>query len=259
MGKFLWTVVVFFKYKQLINGYEVTAWWRPFDEKSETGTVMLNFLNVETGAEYQYWSLKYNSYDTDKISFAKDFKGHQKGDIHYFDYTTPDTKDPFKEVNGNSPLGYYTPFQFLDIDFDGEDELLISDWYQGQAGNGYEVFKLTEKGLQKLDYMPLDRLSNIDRIDTKNRTITLVLFDGASDEAEFYFSHKKRKDKITVKPEFYSSCANRFDFAKYNKELGAPFALDSIAERVAREREGMIRASYRVEGERIVRCIRGGS
>ena len=164
------------------------------------------------------------------MTFAKDFKGYHKGDVYYFDYTSPDTLDHFKKYNDNSPLGYYSPFQFLDIDFDGEDELLVSDWYQGKAGNNYEVFKLTEDGLQKQEYMPLDRLTNMDLIDLEKRTITLVEMSGASDNATFYFSYKERKDKISDLPEFHSECANMFDFEKYNSELGVPFVLDSIKE-----------------------------
>ena len=223
-------IEVYFKYNQMINGYEVTARWRPFDKSSEVGPILINFRNPETRTEYNYFSPKYHSHDTDRISLAKDFKGHNDGDIYYFDYTSPDTIDQFKDLNDNSPIGYYTPFQFLDIDFNGEDELLISDNYQGQAGNTYEVYKLANDGLQKLDYMPLSQLTNMDRIDMEKKTITIVRFVGADDTAEFYFSHKVRKDRITNIPKFYSNSARDFDFVQYNKEYGAPFALDSIKE-----------------------------
>lgn len=244
---------VYIKYNQTVNGYEVTGRWRPFDEKAETGEMLLKFRNVKTDAEYIYESNLYHSFDTDKVTFDKDFKGHRNGDTLSFDYTRPETDDPFKEVNGNSPLGYYSPFQFLDIDFDEKDELLISDWCQGQAGNSYEVFKLTEKGLHRLDYEPLFRLTNIDRIDIKKKTITIVDFHGASDEATFYYSHKVRKDSITEVPDFYSDCTRNYSFDVYNFDLGVPFALDSIMERVERESNGELRASYRTEGGKIVR------
>lgn len=223
-------ISVYFKYNQAISGYEVTAKWLPFNKMSETGAVVINFHNLRSGMDCQYFAEKYNSFDTDKISYAKDFKGHNDGDIHYFDYTSPDTIDTFKDINDNSPVGYYTPFQFLDIDYDGNDELLISDWYQGQAGNNYEVFKITDRGLQELDYLPLNRLSNIDKIDMEKKVIAHVSFSGADDEAVFYFSNKERENKITQIPQFYSNSANSFDFEKYNRELGAPFTLDSIIE-----------------------------
>ena len=162
---------VYFKYNQPVNGYEVTARWRVFEKMYETGRVMMNFYNPETGAEFQYYGEKYNSFDTDEISFAKDFKGHQKGDIHYFDYTSPDSPDPFKEYNDNSPIGYYTSFQFLDIDFDGEEELLVSDMYKGQSGNYYSVWDITKDGLKRLDYPPYDNITNMTKIDLKNKII----------------------------------------------------------------------------------------
>lgn len=242
---------VYFKYNQSVSGYDVTARWRTFGADSETGVVAMNFCNPESGAEFQYFSEKYNSFDTDNITFAKDFKGHQRGDIHFFDYTSPDKPDPFKEQNDNSPIGYYTPFQFLDIDFDGEDELLVSDMYKGQAGNDYSVWDIAEDGLKSVDYIPLDRLTNIDKIDLKNKTITIVDFDGASDNAEFVFELKKRNETIEQLPKFFSVCASRFDFGKYNNELGSPFSLTSIREYQQSDIEH--RASYKVVGSKVVK------
>ena len=242
---------VHLKYNQIVNGYEVTAKWMPFNKMSETGTVVMNFHNIKTGKDYKYYSYKYNSYDTDKISFSKGFKGYNNGDVYYFNYTKPDTLDHFKEYNGNSPLGYYTPFQFLDIDFDGEEELLIHDWYQGQVGNDYEVYKLTDSGLQKQRYIPLDRLTNVDMIDLERKTIAIVDDDGAYDSATFYFSNKKREHEITDVPNFYSECASGFDFEKYNSELGVPFVLDSIKEYAKTDAEH--HALYIVQGSSIAR------
>lgn len=241
---------VYFKYNQIVNGYEVTARWRLLRKDYETGCVLMNFHHQETGKDYQFFSEKYNSYDTDKVSFAKDFKGYQNGDVLYFNYTSPDTLDSYKEYNGNSPLGYYTPFQFLDIDFDGNDELFIPDWGQRKGGNEYTVFKPTDDGLQKLDYIPLGRLSNSDIIDLKKKTITSVCFDGIFEHVEFFFSNKERKERIINMPNFYSSIAQGFDFNKYNNELGSPFVLDSIKEFAKTKVEH--RESYVVLGNKLI-------
>lgn len=243
---------VYFKYKQLVNGYEVTARWIPYDSHSETGTVILNFRNRDTGEEFQYFGYKYNSFDTDDITFAKNFMGHKNGDVYYFNYKSPDSDDPFKEVNGNSPLGYYTSFQFMDIDFDGRDELLVSDMCKGKSGNTYDVYKVTYSGLQKLYYMPLNRLTNVDKIDLKKKTITIIDSDGAYDGAEFYFSFKKRRYTIKQIPKFYSFCAELFNFEVYNKELGSPFVLDSIKE-YSRKDDREYRVKYIVNGSKVFR------
>ena len=242
---------VYFKYNQNVKGYKVTGRWRPFEKNSETGMVFINFHHQKTGKEYHYYSNKYCSHDTYKITFAEGFKEYQNGEVHYFNYTSPDTLDQFKDINGNSPLGYYTPFQFLDIDFDGKDELLVSDWSQGQAGNEYEVFKLTDSGLMKLDYIPLDRLTNADKINLKKKTITIVCNDGIYESVEFLFSSNKRKDKIIDLPEFYSDIAQNFDYKKYNNEIGTPFVLVSIKEYAKTDVEH--RTSYVVRGSKIIR------
>lgn len=242
---------VYFKYNQPVNGYEVTARWRVFGKMYETGMVVMNFCNPETGAEFQYYSDKYNSFDTDEITFSKDFKGHEKGDIHYFDYTSPDTPDHFKEYNDNSPIGYYSSFQFLDIDFDGEDELLVSDMDKGQQGNDYSVWEITENGLKKLSYMPMNNIDNMTKVDLTSKTITSYNHDGAYDSAEFVYKYQKRKNRIEELPDFNSYCAKTFNFEKYNNEIGVPFSLISIKEYYKTDIEQ--RASYKVNGSRVVR------
>lgn len=222
-------VHIYFKYRQLVKGYEVTGKWFPYDKYSEIGFAFLNFVNKETGFNMLYMEPRYSSYDLNRIVDDKAFNGHNNDDIYIFDYTASDTLS--QELYPGSPINYYSSFQFLDVDFDGKDELLISDWSRTQAGNWYNVIKILDDGKTKhLGYIPLDRLTNVDRIDIKNQTITIVDFDGACDYAEFYFSHKKRTRKITERPKFYSECATRFDFEKYNNELGCPFVLDSIKE-----------------------------
>lgn len=242
---------VYFKYNQIVNGYVVTAKWRPFDKTAETGMVIMNFSNPKTNKGFNYYGEVYCSYDTYQVTFSEEFKGYKNGEVHYFNYTSPDTTDHFKEINGNSPLGYYTPFQFLDIDFDGKEELLISDWNQGKAGNEYEVYKVTNYGLRKLDYIPLDRLTNLDKIDLRKKTITLVNIDGVYEDVEFYFSSKKRRNKIITLPRFHSSIAQDFDFEKYNKELSSPFVLDSIKENVKADKD--YRESYIVRGNKLLK------
>ena len=141
----------YFKYNQIINGYEVTGRWRPFNKDSEIGPVLMNFRNIETGGEFQYFNPRYRSYDTDNVTYSKGFKGHQKGDINYFNYTSPDTLDFSKEKNGNPSVEYISSFLFMDVDFDGEDEFIASDYYTGEVGLNYEVYDITDNGLVRID------------------------------------------------------------------------------------------------------------
>ncbi len=52
---------VYFKYNQIINGYEVTGRWMPFDPHSETGYLIMNFRDTINGNSFQYVNTeKYN-------------------------------------------------------------------------------------------------------------------------------------------------------------------------------------------------------
>ena len=141
----------YFKYNQIINGYEVTGRWRPFNKECEVGPVLMNFRNIETGFEFQYFNPRYRSYDTDNVTYAKRFKGHQNGDIHYFNYTSPDTLGYYKEKDGTSSVEYISSFLFMDVDFDGKYEFIASDYYTGEVGLYYEVYDITDNGLVRID------------------------------------------------------------------------------------------------------------
>ena len=83
-----------------------------------------------------------------------------------------------QEYYPNSPLGYYTAFQFFDADFDGEDELLVNDFGMDRQGNSYTVFDITAKGLYRKDYLPFAEIDN--ETEFLFRAVgTIVLYHGA--------------------------------------------------------------------------------
>ncbi|MBR6560374.1 MAG: hypothetical protein IKT75_04385, partial [Alistipes sp.] len=120
-------------YDKPIDGYEVTADWQPFEVKDcETGYITINFRDISTGKEFQYINRgKFSSYHIDLITSAEDFDCYKDGAVYHIEYATK--PNPFEE----SPIDYYLPFQFYDVDFDGEKELLINNYEKGQQGNGY--------------------------------------------------------------------------------------------------------------------------
>jgi len=115
-------------YDKPIEGYEVTADWQPFEVKDcETGYITINFRDISTGKEFQYINReKFSSYHTDLITSAEDFDCYKDGEVYHIEYATK--PNPFEE----SPIDYYLPFQFYDVDFDGEKELLINNYERGQ-------------------------------------------------------------------------------------------------------------------------------
>ena len=147
---------VYMKYNEPIGPYEVTMLLQPFTTSSETGLLIANFRDTLTNRSFQYVNdEKFTSHHIYEIVYGKEFKGHHDGDVHYLSTATPEQKFYL-----DSPLNYYASFQLYDVDFDGEDELLVSDWYQGQTGNMYSAYDITLNGLEEKSETPFDQIDN---------------------------------------------------------------------------------------------------
>lgn len=192
---------VYIKYNQPVCGYEVTACWMPFDAYSETGQWVMNFRSVSGGRNFQYADTgKYSNPMLMDITFAKNFQGHRNGDVYYFDYVSA-TDAINREYYPNSPLGYYTAFQFFDADFDGEDELLVNDFGMDRQGNSYTVFDITAKGLYRKDYLPFAEIDNETEFYPAVGTIVLYAHDGVHDSSWSTFrkrQNRKRRKTLLV-------------------------------------------------------------
>lgn len=173
-------------YDKPIEGYEVTADWRPFEASGcETGRITINFHNTSTGKEFQYVNKeKFSSYHTDLIAATDGFDGYKNGYTYTIQYVTK--TNPFEE----SPLDYYLPFQFYDVDFDGEKELLINNYEKGQQGNGYDVFEITDAGLEEKSYPPFDSVDNMMKFDNQSKIISCYMHDGS------YYAMEVRYQKV---------------------------------------------------------------
>jgi hypothetical protein len=187
-------------YDKPIEGYEVTADWQPFEVKDcETGYITINFRDISTGKEFQYINReKFSSYHTDLITSAEGFDGYKDGDVYHIEYVTK--PNPFEE----SPIDYYLPFQFYDVDFDGEKELLINDYYQGQQGNNYEVFEIADSGLVAKKYAPFNSIDNMMTFDSQSRIITFYTHRGAFFSCSMYFQKiaTSTKQQIIIPNDF---------------------------------------------------------
>lgn len=167
---------VYITYSEPIGSYEVTMLWQPFSSDSETGVLVANFRDTVTNESFQYYEReKYSSYHTDLITYAEDFEGHRDGDVHIIS-----TKTPNQEYYPDSPLDYYASFQFFDADFDGEDELLVSDWYRGQQGNYYAVYEITPEGLKRRVDGPYLSIDNCTQFDAETKRIITKSHDGVA-------------------------------------------------------------------------------
>ena len=219
---------VYFKYNQIINGYEVTGRWMPFEPQSETGYLIMNFRDTINGNSFQYVNTeKYNSYDIDNITFSKDFEGYRNGDVYYFDYSFPDANDSNEDFN-NSPIGYRTPFQFLDVNFDGEKELLINDWGRYQGGNHYAVYQITTDGLLLMDYPPFNRINNSTEFNAETKQIRLQEFDGVFDYSVVVFSNSATRITNRAIPTRLTNTTSGYILEEYYQQKQTDFRLDSI-------------------------------
>ena len=195
-GYFAKGLPVYIKYKEKVDGYIVTGKFFPFDSRSETGYIILNFAKASTGESYVFKSPKDWVYTNDylgNIAFDENGPGFEADKTYLFHYIAPGDPENKKcyDVDELHPLGYYTPFQFYDIDFDGKKELLINDWSKIKGGNTYYSFELIDNKLVPKTGAPFDELINMDKIDSKNKSITRVSEDGCFEYIEFKYVLKK--------------------------------------------------------------------
>ena len=199
---------VYFKYNEPIDGYEVTMIWHPFENKGcETGTAIINFRNIATNKSLQYVNNeKFNSYHTDQISFSKEFRGYADGDVFYFDNSVPEQPEYYDPT-----INYYQMAQFLDVDFDGEKELLISDWGQCQQGNSYEVYDITNNGLVLKTQPPYNEIDNCTKFYYDKKQIEVFTHGGIFYSDTKVYEIKNNTVKLLVEYEFTLHTADGFD------------------------------------------------
>lgn len=192
------------KYDIPINGYVVSGEFYPFESQSETGQVILRFNSLDGGQDFVYSNVgetedgnpeapsKFTGYNICEYIFADESIRFHDGDTLVFHYNTA------PGIFEDSPLYYYAEFQFFDVDFDGKEEFLVSDYYRGKGGNDYEVYEITPKGLKKKAFKPFDRITNITVFNAERRVITDVLHDGvfSSEYTEYKISEDGNSAKV---------------------------------------------------------------
>ncbi len=183
-GKSDHALTVHIKYDTPVNGYMVTGEFYPFDAQSETGQVELHFKAPSGGQSFIYSNVgktengnpetpaKFTGLNLCEYISTDENTLFHDGDTLVFHYNTE------AGILENSSLYYYAEFQFFDVDFDGEDEFLVNDYYRGKGGNNYEVYEITPEGLNKKSFEPFDRITSSTDFDAKRRVITDVLRDG---------------------------------------------------------------------------------
>ena len=195
-------LTVHFKYEEPINGYRIAGEFFPFSEHSETGQVVLRFTSITGGQDFVYTNVgesevgypenpaKFTGYNICEYIFVDENARFNDGDTLVFRYNT----EP--GILKDSPLYYYAEFQFFDVDFDGVDEFLVSDYYRGKGGNNYTVYEIGSEGLELKSFTPFNLITNSTVFDADRRVITNEVHDGVF--ASEYTAYKIAPDGNTA-------------------------------------------------------------
>ena len=202
---------VYFRYDTIVNGYEVCGIFYPIYQEeykndswggwsSESGVYMV-FHNVQTGKEYIFskmgkwisrddyceYFLSRNIMDI----FCDSFNGFGKEDAYIFKYHD-------EEVCCENPLLLEADFQFADVDFDEEDELVICNHGGGQRGcNSFDLYDITADGLvlkesqNEVTWLPFDEYT---KFDTINKSIIWHASESAFESGEYVYQAGENGD-----------------------------------------------------------------
>ena len=175
---------IFIKYKQPVNGYDVTVMCFPYnntyDKERETeiwGNALLYF-EKEDNRFYIY-----NESFSDSVLYYVNEQEVRDNMILELDYLPKST---------NEYLSHNSPFFFSDVDFDGEEELIINNWRCGTRHcNTYDVYKITNNEVKQLTEAPFvnltGKISNYNSdFDSVNKTITIHKRTGSAYYGGYY-------------------------------------------------------------------------
>lgn len=191
---------VFFKIGTEINGYKVSCRFLPYGRCAETGHAVLSFVKGDLNLVLHVRKMMF--YHTLLMTMA----GHEwkNMDSYELNYVEPSDVD-MNPVDDSHPFGYYNSFQFVDVDFDGKDELVLNDFYMGRQGNDYTVYKISGNQFVPYSSFPFNQLDNTTEFDSRNQSITTFISLNSSCGV-YIFSSMLEEDESPVVdiPDFYS-------------------------------------------------------
>lgn len=218
---------VFIKFDTEVNGYTVTCRFMPSDNYYTTGPAIWNFRN-DTSDLYLFHP-ETVFYQT-QLMCSSDAVWKNM-DTYEFNYIEP------TDINGkpfdNDPWqgwGVYTPFEFVDVDFDGEKELTLNDLcFSNHFGNRHQVYKLAGNIFVPFDIYPYDYLTSMTYFDFENKTIKQYILDVCMTFIQIYFSYPREQEwQLSELPDFQSYNMRYFIMIEDPQIL----ALDSVKEYV---------------------------
>lgn len=195
---------IFISYNQKVNGYKVNVMWFPPDSYYfDQSPAILHFQNDTS--EFYIYNPSYKEYGVYEKYGEKTTP--KDGDIIYVNYTSKESSE-YAEYYGYL-AGNNVPFFFQDVDFDGEDELLVTIWQYGSRGSSmYDIYKI-RKGYQNIEKMveePFDRIENgKTKFNIKEKTITIGYSDFTDFESGILTYKPIKQERIcnSLEPEIF--------------------------------------------------------
>ena len=151
---------VLIKYKSPVNGYNVVVEWlgaEIIDEYLAFGDVLIHFKkNDGTGFTVHniaYWDEGLNVSDIETMS-------DKTIELEYI-------------PKNDKYLATRSPFYFADMDFDGQDELVVVGWKGGrQYAHIYDVYEISDSSAHQKTTPPFDTIElGISKFDPKKKQI----------------------------------------------------------------------------------------
>lgn len=187
---------VFFRFDQPVNGYTVKGMF--FPKQEFPGNALL------------YFSKGDNNFVIHNECFGNDYLDKLSENTHGSFYnediiTLKYTRD--KEfLSGNAP------FFFQDVNFDGEAELLITNWRLGDRGlyHTYDVYKVRDSLVIHLKdepfINPTGKLNNHNtEFDSIKKQIIIHCYDGMYHLASYTYELKSNQFKLIEKKEYWNN------------------------------------------------------
>ena len=175
---------IFIKYKQPVNGYDVTVMCLPYNytyDKERSTEIWGNALLYFEKEDSRFYI--YNESFSDSVLYYVNKREPRDNMILELDYLPKSTKEY---------LSCNSPFFFSDVDFDGEEELIINNWKCGiRHCNTYDVYKITNNEVKQLTEAPFvnptGKISNYNSdFDSVNKTITIHKRTGSAYYGGYY-------------------------------------------------------------------------
>ena len=183
-------VMVIVSYDTKVNGYDVTAEWYPYGGNSEAGPAMFHLF--KNGKEMTAYCPCWVDNMLHKILISRKDRKFKEGERIRIQYNEP--------IEGEM-LQDKCQVYFADIDFDGEDELIINSYKSGDRGaNLYYAYDINDFQAVRKVAAPFNKLQNgLTSFDTKKKTIQQ--FEDAGKYRSRIVTYNMKTGKVSVKEE----------------------------------------------------------